>query len=167
MDHLFNAGEELAFRVGYDDVNETLCNQHLVHGACSGLVIFFRLHCLLMLTGRCATSTSCTLRCLVLTFCVQMVVIRRIASSISCTLQFSMLTSETVRRYAAAAGRQCRSAEARRDQLGLRRHAAPGLSARGAGGRRHGDVQPSARRQLLELTGELCLWNPVYVFELV
>lgn len=25
MDAMFNAGEEIAFRVGYDDVNESLC----------------------------------------------------------------------------------------------------------------------------------------------
>lgn len=31
MDHLYNAGEEISFRVGYDDVNETLCNKKLVH----------------------------------------------------------------------------------------------------------------------------------------
>jgi len=31
MDHLFNVGEEVAFRVGYDDVNESLCCRPLVH----------------------------------------------------------------------------------------------------------------------------------------
>ena len=31
MDHLHNQGEEVAFRIGYDDVNESLSHQGIVH----------------------------------------------------------------------------------------------------------------------------------------